>query len=101
MGGYKKEMKIAREDYEFWLSLIEIGEGVYRIPEVLFQYRKHARSRRNVISHKTLKWVQAQIIKLHMQLYWSDFRSLNFRLKIRVLIFKIRSIFFVKLESKC
>lgn len=100
VGGYKKEMKIALEDYEFWLSLIEIGEGVYRIPEVLFQYRKHARSRRNLISHKTLKRVRVQIIKLHIQLYWSHFRILNSRLKIRVLFLKIGSIFFVKSESK-
>lgn len=41
VGGYKQEMIYGMEDYEFWLSLIENGAEVYRIPEVLFYYRQH------------------------------------------------------------
>jgi glycosyltransferase involved in cell wall biosynthesis len=39
VGGYRTDMKYGWEDYDFWLSLIESGALVYRIPEVLFFYR--------------------------------------------------------------
>jgi glycosyltransferase involved in cell wall biosynthesis len=38
-GGYKPEMKAGWEDWDFWLSLLELGREVYRIPDVLFFYR--------------------------------------------------------------
>jgi len=44
VGGYDSQMKYGWEDYDFWLSLIERGVGVYRIPEVLFFYRVSAGS---------------------------------------------------------
>ena len=37
--GYDSNMKYGLEDYEFWLSIIELGQGVYCIPETLFLYR--------------------------------------------------------------
>lgn len=39
VGGYDTDMTYGWEDYDFWLSLIERGVDVYRIPEVLFFYR--------------------------------------------------------------
>lgn len=39
VGGYDPAMIHGWEDYDFWLSLIEKGAEVYRIPEVLFFYR--------------------------------------------------------------
>jgi len=39
IGGYKPEMKAGWEDWDFWLSLLELGRDVYRIPDVLFFYR--------------------------------------------------------------
>lgn len=44
VGGYKKIMKYGWEDYEFWLSLLELGVKVYRIPEILFHYRQHEKT---------------------------------------------------------
>lgn len=38
-GGYDTGMLYGWEDYEFWLSLIELGCEVYQIPEILFFYR--------------------------------------------------------------
>lgn len=38
-GGYDPGMASGWEDWDFWLSLLELGRGVYRIPEVLFHYR--------------------------------------------------------------
>ena len=39
VGGYDPGMIYGWEDYEFWLSLIELGREVYQIPEILFSYR--------------------------------------------------------------
>ena len=45
VGGYKKEMELGCEDWDFWLSIIETGAKVYQIPEVLFYYRKQQNER--------------------------------------------------------
>jgi GT2 family glycosyltransferase len=43
VGGYKTAMAHGWEDWEFWLSLSELGVGFARIPAVLFHYRvRHA-----------------------------------------------------------
>ena len=47
IGGYNDNMKLGLEDWDFWLSLLENGGKVYRIPEVLFYYRKMQTSRNN------------------------------------------------------
>jgi glycosyltransferase involved in cell wall biosynthesis len=39
VGGYDTGMIYGWEDYEFWLSLIELGREVHKIPEPLFFYR--------------------------------------------------------------
>lgn len=38
-GGYNPKVSKAFEDWDFWLSLIKRGGGVYQIPETLFYYR--------------------------------------------------------------
>ncbi|MDU9049608.1 MAG: glycosyltransferase family A protein [Candidatus Electrothrix sp. Rat3] len=39
VGGFDPAMIYGWEDYDFWLSLIERGRQVKRIPEILFYYR--------------------------------------------------------------
>lgn len=45
VGGFKPELIHGKEDWEFWLSLLELGVEVYRIQEVHFYYRVQAVSR--------------------------------------------------------
>jgi len=47
VGGYSEDFKSGLEDYNFWLSIIELGKEFYRIPEVLFFYRKKEQSMLN------------------------------------------------------
>ncbi|ALO25982.1 glycosyltransferase family 2 protein [Leptospira borgpetersenii] len=61
VGGFNENMKNEWEDYDFWLSLIEKGGKVYRIPKVLFYYRIGHSSR----SQRSLK----HFLPLYMQLY--------------------------------
>ncbi|AXR61671.1 glycosyltransferase family 2 protein [Leptospira mayottensis] len=61
VGGFNENMKNEWEDYDFWLSLIEKGGKVYRIPKVLFYYRIGHSSR----SQRSLN----HFLPLYMQLY--------------------------------
>lgn len=45
VGGFNTSMEHGMEDYDFWLSLLEIGREIYQIPEVLFHYRIKPSSR--------------------------------------------------------
>jgi glycosyltransferase involved in cell wall biosynthesis len=44
-GGFDESLKHGMEDYDFWLSIIEMGKEFYTIPEVLFFYRIKKKSR--------------------------------------------------------
>lgn len=39
VGGFCEEFRVGMEDYDFWLSLLEMGREVYQLPETLFHYR--------------------------------------------------------------
>lgn len=70
VGGYKPQMKNGNEDWEFWLSLIEIGANVYQIPETLFYYRQgdNMRSKELALSGNRLEQIK-DLMKLHPALY--------------------------------
>jgi len=54
VGGFRTSMKHGMEDYDFWLSLLEIGREIVQLPETLFHYRIKSTSR-------TTKFVQDEI----------------------------------------
>lgn len=66
--GYNSNMKAGIEDYDFWLSLIELGVKVYRIPETLFYYRIRGVSR-NSVSEAGVIDLMAQMFRNHTKLY--------------------------------
>ena len=68
VNGYKPNMKYGLEDHDFWLSLIELGKGVYQIPETLFFYRQRSGSR-NKMTPEQLAHSYTQLIKNHPDLY--------------------------------
>ena len=67
--GYNTNMKKGWEDWDFLLSLLNKDSKVYRIPEILFFYRKHGAS---MISDtgKHAKDLCNQIVANHMDLYY-------------------------------
>lgn len=64
VGGYKKEMELGCEDWDFWLSIIETGAKVYQIPEVLFYYRKQQNER----TKQSLRPINYLKIRLYSQI---------------------------------
>lgn len=65
--GYNPHLSI-NEDWEFWISLLETGGDVYRIPKYYFYYRKHKNSVITNNRNKELESIQL-IYELHKETY--------------------------------
>lgn len=78
-GGFWEGMEAGLEDYDFWLSIIEAGLNVYKIPEVLFHYRKRKNSRTHTINSSVELLRKTDMIKFkrHRRLYYSAYELLN------------------------
>ena len=61
-GGYNPNMTYGWEDWDFWLSLLELGKKPYLIDEVMFYYRVKPKS---MIRSMTFE----QKVAMHRQLY--------------------------------
>ena len=57
-GGYCEE-EIYREDWDFWISMMELGGTFYKINEVLFYYRISANSRRSLAKDRKRRIIDA------------------------------------------
>lgn len=76
VGGYNTNMTRAWEDYDFWLSLIERGYKVHRIPETLFFYRKHTTSMVSSLSDEEMVRCYSQLFRNHPTLYTENIELL-------------------------
>jgi glycosyltransferase involved in cell wall biosynthesis len=66
--GYNSSLS-AWEDHDFWLSIIELGREVHRIPEVLFHYRRRAGSMVTAVGHDRSIEYLTIMFQNHQQLY--------------------------------
>lgn len=66
--GYNPNMKKGLEDWDFWLSILELGGTAYRIDEVLFYYRIQ-NSSRNKSLNPVVDKLKIRMIKNHFKLY--------------------------------
>lgn len=69
VGGYNENMVWGWEDYDFWLSLLELGRTVVQIPEVLYFHRELPNSRSQQMTEAAWVKSHAQIFRNHPQLY--------------------------------
>lgn len=67
--GYKSSMIYGWEDYDFWLSIIELKKEVYKIPECLFFYRKRFDSMTDKLSKENYLYSYKEIVRNHQKLY--------------------------------
>jgi len=79
VGGYDLAFVKGLEDYDFWLSIIELGRDVLRLDQVLFFYRKHQK-KKNSRQYRMGRFneidVYNQIYKKHQKLYETNIDSL-------------------------
>lgn len=85
ISGYNPNMIDGWEDYDFWLSIIETGSEIYRIPEILFYYRQRKYSRSTDTNSRAIA-IHARIFHNHRELYLQNieilFRSIYENLSI-------------------
>lgn len=75
VGGFNERMKYGIEDYDFWLSIIELNRKVYKIPEILFYYRISNNTRSTKFaSNKSQKEEMYKMIYMnHKSLYINNY----------------------------
>ncbi len=75
--GYNKNMLYGWEDWDFWLSLLELGVKVVSIPEILFNYRiKNVSMVKQLLTENVkTRYLKDQIVKNHLDFYLKQ--SLN------------------------
>ena len=75
VGRYKENMAYGCEDWDLWLSFMENNYNVYRIPEVLFNYRVLIEKQRSNFAQENKNIWLKNMVKNHIDLY---FDSANF-----------------------
>ncbi len=78
VGGFCEEMREGWEDFEFWVSLVGLGREVAFVDEVVFDYRRHDRSRDHAFSESRERILAAfeTIYRRHSDLYARNIRVL-------------------------
>lgn len=71
IGGFYCGLESGLEDYDFWLSIIELGRIVFQIPEIMFYYRiKHKSRNVNFANMQDkVKETYETIFQRHRELY--------------------------------
>jgi glycosyltransferase involved in cell wall biosynthesis len=87
VGGYSDTLQSGLEDWDFWLSVIELGRSVYKIPEELVYYRTYknpsdCRSGRRKIDRVKMMRSLITIFHRHEKFYASCPRVLHHFSKI-------------------
>ena len=67
--GYNPNMQYGWEDWDFWISLLELGYKVYKIPTVQFYYRVRANSMVRQIDLEKERYLLKRIFLNHYQFY--------------------------------
>lgn len=71
VGGFSAEFEHGLEDYDFWLSLVELGREVYQFPDVWFHYRikEASRTERMISSIDRMTATYELLYQRHRALY--------------------------------
>lgn len=69
VGGYKTDMKYGFEDWDFWLSILQLGGSVFQIDRILFFYRIRKKSMLRLMDTEKLKYSRRKIWENHKDLY--------------------------------
>ena len=88
--GYNSNMIFGWEDWDFWLTILNDGDEVYKIPKILFYYRIKETSMIKNIDQTKMQYLYRQLYINHSDLYnelfpdpitlYNDFENLRARL---------------------
>ncbi len=86
VGGYSRDMRYGWEDWDFWLSFVELGRKVIKLPQVVFYYRIRRDSMTRTLSMTRKIRIFSQLVCKHKKLYFANSWSI-----LRIILNKIRS----------
>lgn len=69
VGGYKVNMKYGYEDWDFWLSILDRDDEVYKIDSVQFYYRIRSKSMVRSLDKEKIRFLRKQLWQNHQRLY--------------------------------
>lgn len=69
VGGYRQCMRYGWEDWDFWLSFVELGREVVKLPEVMFFYRIRDNSMTRTMLYKNKIMMLFNLVSNHKKLY--------------------------------
>lgn len=94
-GGYNSNMIYGYEDWDFWLSIMELGKKFYRINEVLFYYRiKEVSRNANIYNYKEKEMKMLhQIMSNHENIYKKYNVKINYKDKKNTFFCKLSYVF--------
>lgn len=74
VGGFCEDFKHGIEDYDFWLSILELNKKIIQIPEVLFYYRIKTTSRTSLFNNniEALQKTYDMLYERHKILYQNN-----------------------------
>jgi len=72
-GGYNANMLYGYEDWDLWLSIIEMGRSVHKLPDVHFFYRVRKGSMIHNMEDEKRQFLFRQVYLNHLQLYGREF----------------------------
>ncbi|MCG6870713.1 MAG: glycosyltransferase family 2 protein [Gammaproteobacteria bacterium] len=75
-GGYNPNMEPSWEDYDFVLSLVELGVGVYKLDDLVYRYRVRSVSRDHTLGREAHLDLYERLFRNHPQLYAENIRFL-------------------------
>ena len=91
--GFNKNMLYGMEDYDFWLSIIELDKKIYHIPEVLFNYNRVFKSRDTSMTIEDQKISYFTVFQNHKELYLDNIETiLNNSVEISLNNIRIKSL---------
>lgn len=73
--GYNPNMLYGFEDWDFWLSMLESGGEVYRLPGVHFFYRMKAGSMVRSLDADKFRYLRRQVYLNHLSYYAENFND--------------------------
>lgn len=73
--GYNPNMKDGWEDWDFWLSLIELDIEVVRLDDIGFHYRIRKNSRERSLDKEKVTRLRKQIYQNHLNLYIKHYQN--------------------------
>ena len=95
--GYDLSMKYGREDWELWISIIELNRTVFQIQKTLFFYRIWNISMRRSITKEQSVEMNNYIFSKHLNLYLKIFGDPIDQLKENSRLVKLKSNFIFRI----